>query len=185
MHKKNIKLQIRKQLKTGHGSVWNKLSRKKKKAIVCEAANAIIGSYNFSEEITAPVEELLGIEEQMPTAGIITLTEMDSFLKELKENKIFKLNCFKRSALYITDEELRFVDGLIDDEVINKILAYDGYTPSMHEPGSTVANLFRAELLKTIKYPEISYRKFCSEQYIGLNNKENRVFMGLPLNPTL
>jgi len=43
-------------------------------------------------------------------------------------------------------------------------------------------NLFRAELLKAIKYPEISYRKFCTEEYLGLDRKQNRVFIGLPLN---
>jgi len=44
------------------------------------------------------------------------------------------------------------------------------------------SNLFRAELLKAIKYPEISYRKFCSEEYLGLDRKQNRVFVGLSLS---
>lgn len=44
------------------------------------------------------------------------------------------------------------------------------------------SNLFRAELLKAIKYPEISYRKFCTEEYLGLDRKQNRVFIGLPLH---
>jgi hypothetical protein len=41
---------------------------------------------------------------------------------------------------------------------------------------------FRAELLKAIKYPEFSYRKFCSDECMGSERKRNRVFMGLPLN---
>jgi hypothetical protein len=41
---------------------------------------------------------------------------------------------------------------------------------------------FRAELLKAIKYPEISYRKYCTEEYMGIDRKENRQFIGLPLN---
>jgi hypothetical protein len=51
----------------------------------------------------------------------------------------------------------------------------------------------RAELLKVVKYPEISYRKFCGDDkaykghkdhspYIGMDNKQNRAFIGLPLN---
>ena len=44
------------------------------------------------------------------------------------------------------------------------------------------SSLLRAELLKAIKYPEINYRKFCSEEYLGLDRKQNRVFCGLPLN---
>jgi len=42
--------------------------------------------------------------------------------------------------------------------------------------------LFRAELIKAIKYPEISYRKYCTEEYMGQERKENRRFLGLPLN---
>jgi len=45
-----------------------------------------------------------------------------------------------------------------------------------------LSNLFRAELLKAIKYPEISYRKFCTEEYFGLDRKQNRVFTGLSLS---
>jgi hypothetical protein len=53
--------------------------------------------------------------------------------------------------------------------------------------------MLRAELLKALKYPEISYRKFCGDDksykgykensdYIGMGNKQNRAFIGLPLN---
>jgi hypothetical protein len=56
--------------------------------------------------------------------------------------------------------------------MINRLLAHAGYRPSMQEifPSS----LFRAELLKVIKYPEISYRIFCTEEYLGLDRKQNR-----------
>jgi hypothetical protein len=96
------------------------------------------------------------------------------------ENRIIKFNSYKRSPIYIKDEELAFVDGLIDDVIINRILSYDGYRPAMRD--LFPANLFRAELLKAIKYPEISYRKFCTEEYLGLDRKQNRVFIGLPLH---
>ncbi len=64
--------------------------------------------------------------------------------------------------------------------MINRLLAHEGYSPSMLE--IFPSNLFRAELLKAIKYPEISYRKFCTEEYLGLDRKQNRVFIGLPLH---
>ncbi len=182
MHKKNIKMIIRKQLKTENGAFWHSLKRKQKKNIIKAVTDAVISSYDFTQEVTAPLEELLGIEEQMPTGGIIPLDKMAGFIKDCQEHRIFKMNWHRRSSLYISDEELRFVDELIDDEIINKILAYEGYTPSMRNPGSSMANLFRAELLKAIKHPEISYRKFCTEQYTGLKQQENRVFIGLPLN---
>lgn len=182
VHKKNIAKMIKKQLKSEFGTRWQRLRKKQKKAMIMTVADAVIDAYDFTQEVTAPPEELLGIEEQIPDDGIIPLDEMARFIENCKENRIFKLHWRKRSSLHITDEELRFVDEMIDDEIINKILAYEGYTPSMRDPGSSLANLLRAELLKAIKFPEVSYRKFCSELYTGLNQKENRVFMGLPLN---
>jgi len=182
MHKKNIKMLIRKQLKSEYGDFWHRLRRKQKKSIVKMVSEEVTGSYDFTQEVTAPPKELLGIEEQVMTDGIMPLGEMAEFIKACEARRIFKLHWSKRSSRHIADEELRFIDELLDNEIINKILAYEGYTPSMRSPGSSLATLFRAELLKAIKYPEISYRKFCSEQYIGLHNKENRVFIGFPLN---
>ena len=68
---------------------------------------------------------------------------------------------------------------MIDEEIINRLLSYDGYSPAMRDIFPN--NLFRTELLKAIKYPEISYRKFYTEEYFGLDRKQNRVFMGLSL----
>jgi len=35
-------------------------------------------------------------------------------------------------------------------------------------------------LLKSLKYPELSYRKYCSAQLSHLERKTNRAFVGLP-----
>jgi hypothetical protein len=35
--------------------------------------------------------------------------------------------------LHIKDEELRFIDDLLDDQIINKLLAYEGYTPAKRD----------------------------------------------------
>ena len=42
-------------------------------------------------------------------------------------------------------------------------------------------HLFRAELLKSLKYPEISYRKYCDIELNNLERKTNRAFVGLSL----
>ncbi len=42
--------------------------------------------------------------------------------------------------------------------------------------------LFRMELLKILKYPEISYRKYCTNEYFGMERKQNRKYVRLPLN---
>ncbi|BBO86449.1 hypothetical protein DSCO28_70150 [Desulfosarcina ovata subsp. sediminis] len=80
---------------------------------------------------------------------------------------------------------------MIDDRIVNKILAPDGYKPAIRY--LFPCNMLRAEILKAIKYPEISYRKFCGDDktyenhketgpYIGMENKQNRAFIGLSLN---
>ncbi len=179
MHHKNIKLLVRKQLKKQYPN-WNRLSRKIKKEIACKVLAEVTAEYDFKGDITAPLSELLGIEQQVDTTGIITLHGMADFINMIRKNSIVKFNNYKRSPLYIKDEELRYVDELIDDRVINRLLSYDGYSPAMRD--LFPVNLFRAELLKAIKYPEISYRKFCTEEYLGLNRKQNRVFCGLSLS---
>jgi hypothetical protein len=105
---------------------------------------------------------------------------MARFIVMINSSNVIKFNSYNRSPIYIKDEELRFVNELLNDGIINRLLAYDGYSPVMREIFPT--NLFRAELLKAIKYPELSYRKFCSEEYLGLDRKQNRVFVGLSLN---
>lgn len=120
----------------------------------------------------------------------MTLDEMDSFVERQKSGRLFKLRSVKPHRA-IRDHELKLIDELVDDEIINKILSSEGYSPSRRE---FLPSLFlRAELLKAIKFPEISYRKFCSDDkrypmhkhsspYIGMESKQNRAFIGLPLN---
>ena len=104
---------------------------------------------------------------------------MGRFIKRHYSSTLFKLNK-KQHALFKEEEELRFIDDLLDDQIINKLLSYEGYSPSMRE--FFPSQFLRAELLKAIKYPEISYRKFCSNEYMGIDRKLNRLFIGLPLN---
>ncbi|MFQ6678836.1 MAG: transposase [Fidelibacterota bacterium] len=179
MHHKNIKLIVKKQLKKVYPN-WQRMNKKEKKRIAKMVLEEAVKDYDFEQEVTESMEELLGIEEQVRPSGIMNIDEMSAFIKDHMESKLIRINRYDRSSIYIKDEELRFVDKLLDDEIINKLLSYRGYTPSMRE--IFPSQLFRAELLKAIKYPEISYRKFCTEAYIGMDRKENRVFIGLPLH---
>lgn len=154
MHHKNIKLLVRKQLKKQYPN-WNCLNRKTKKEIARKVLAEVTAEYDFNGDITASPSELLGIEQQVAAIGIITLDEMARFTDMINKNSVIRFSNYKRSPLYIKDEELRHVDELIDDGVINRLLSYDGYSPAMRD--LFPANLFRAELLKAIKYPEISY----------------------------
>ncbi len=179
MHHKNIRLLVRKQLKKQYPN-WRLLSKKEKKEVARKVLAEVTAEYDFKSDITASSSELLGIEQQVTTTGIIPLGKMAKFIEMINKNNIIRFCSYKRSPLYIKDEELRYIDELIDDRIINRLLAYDGYSPAMRD--LFPVNLFRAELLKAIKYPEISYRKFCTEEYLGMDRKQNRVFCGLPLN---
>ena len=190
MHHKNIKAIIRKQLKTNYRG-WKNLTKRKKKQIAKQVLNEVVSNYDFSKEIETAEAELLGIAQQELTSGVMDLDEMARFIDSHETDVLFRLNKKRRHPLYLKDSELRFVDDLLDDTIINRLLSYDGFTPSMRE--FFPSHFLRAELLKSIKYPEISYRKFCGEDksyrghkannsYFGLDNKQNRAFIGLPLN---
>jgi hypothetical protein len=190
MHHKNIKAIIRKQLKTNYRG-WKNLTKRKKKQIAKQVLTEVVADYDFSKEIETAEAELLGIAQQELTSGVMDLDEMARFIDSHETDVLFRLNKKRRHPLYLKDSELRFVDDLLDDTIINRLLSYDGFTPSMRE--FFPSHFLRAELLKSIKYPEISYRKFCGEDksyrghkannsYFGLDNKQNRAFIGLPLN---
>ena len=179
MHHKNIKVIVRKQLKTQFPN-WKRLGHKVKQTLVKQVLAEVEAKYDFSIPVTTSKEELLGIEGQASYKGIINLQEMVRFIDMFHSSSIVRLSGYQRSPLYIKDEELRYIDELLDDRIINRLLAYQGYSPAMRE--FLPSTLLRAELLKAIRYPEISYRKFCSEEYLGLDRQQNRVFCGLPLN---
>ena len=179
MHEKNIKRIIRKQVKKSHPN-WKRISKKEKKKILKEITEAVLTDYNYDEEVVVPLEELIGINGQQPNEDIMTLNEMADFIDGFYNKDVARIGKKYNSRPAIANEELKFINDLIDDNIINVLLSYKGYTPSMRL--LYPSQFFRAELLKAIKYPEISYRKFCDEEYMGLERKENRRFLGLPLN---
>jgi hypothetical protein len=193
MHLKNIKATIRKQLKTYYSN-WKRLTKKEKKYIANKVLDEVVKDYDFNKEIKSSKHELLGIDGQELTPGIMDLDKMARFIDEHQNNVLFKLHHNKQHPLRIKDEELKFIDNLLDDRIINTLLASDNYCPGKRE--FFPSHFLRAELLKAIKYPEISYRKFCGDDktykgykdnsgYMGMENKQNRVFIGLPLNKKL
>jgi hypothetical protein len=105
---------------------------------------------------------------------------MAGFIDMFNNNRILKFSSNKRSSIHLVDDELYFSDRSIDNGIINRLPAYDGYSPVMR--ALFPANLLRAELLKAIRYSEISYRKFCTEEYHGLDRKQKRILIGLPLH---
>lgn len=181
MKEKDIKRIIKQQVKSKHPN-WQRLSKKRKKEIAKAITDAVIAEYQgYDKELGIPIEELIGIELQQPDHRIMSLPDMSDFVDNYYAKAgIIKFDAPRKPWPEIHNEELRFIDNLLDNRIINSLLANESYSPQMREIFPN--QLFRAELLKAIKYPEISYRKYCSEEYMGQERKENRRFLGLPLN---
>jgi len=189
MHEKDIKAQVRKQLKSNFPN-WHRLTKKEKKEIINKVLNEVYAEYDYSEEIKTPMPELLGLSGQELTKGIMTIEQMAEFVESCHTGGLFKLHGKQHTHPAINDIELQLIDSLIDDRVINRLLAPEGYTPACRD--LFPCNMLRAEILKAVKYPEISYRKLCGDDkhyenhkdtspYIGMDCKQNRAFIGLHL----
>lgn len=179
MHEKNIKRTITKQLKKNFPN-WKNLTKKTKKKLAKQVMNEIVDGYDYSQTLDLPIEELTGVEEQKPSEGIRSLPQMATYIENFYSDNLFNLDRFKKPYPEIVDEELQFIDQLLDDQIINTFISPERYSAEHREVQPY--QLFRMELLKILKYPEISYRKFCSVEYFGKERKQNRRFVRLPLN---
>jgi hypothetical protein len=190
MTHKDIKNTVRKQLKKEYPN-WKRLSKKEKKTIAKEVVREVESCCDYEQPIRTPLPELLGIESQVGVESkIMNLEAMGKFISDIENGNLFRFSEMKGHPA-IKDSELRATDMLLNDQIINRLLSYEGFTPSMREFMPSV--FLRAELLKAIKYPEISYRKFCGDNgdyegckknnaFTGKEQKQNRAFIGLPLN---
>ena len=175
MQEKDIKRIVIKQLKTKF-SFWRRLTKKQKKALAEEALREIMASYEPSQAMPVPLHELTNTPG-IP-AGIIPLSEMGKFIENRTRGFLpFAKHCHQR---FLDDPELHLIDSLLDDRVLNDLLAGPGYTPSMRRVSP--AHLFRAELLKALRYADLSYRKYCTLMVNRLENKSVRAFLHLPLH---
>lgn len=179
MHRKNIRRLVKRQLKYNHPH-WKKMKKKAKKKLLKQVMDEVMNNYDFSQPVNIPIEELTGIEDQVPSKGIKNITEMAEYIDNFYSNNLFGLDKRRKPFTEIVDQELKFIDDLFDDPIINSLLAPKDYSAPHRK--IQPYQLFRMEILKVIKYPEISYRKFCTDEYFGRERKQNRRFVRLPLN---
>jgi len=187
---KDIKNTVRKQLKKEYPN-WKRLSKKEKKAIAKKVVSEVVRDYDYDLPVRTPFPELSGIENQVGIENkIMNQEEMEKFISDSDNGCLFRF-ADKNGHPAIKDKELRLIDEIFNDRIINKLLSYDGFTPSMSEymPGM----FLRVELLKAVKYPEITYRKFCGDNgdyeghkkdnaFTGKEQKVTMAFIGLPSN---
>ncbi len=175
MHEKNIKSMISKQLKKLFPN-WKRLPRKQKKSVASHGLEQVVQEYSFDEAALLSLPELTGTPNIEKEPGIMTIEEMAAFIAD-QNRKIFKIP--KASNKYITDPELVIIDDLLDNSIVDRLLAPEGFTPSKRD--IFPSHLLRAELHKSLKFPELSYRKYCETQLNALEQKAIRAFVGLPL----
>lgn len=170
---KDIKRLVRKQLKKVHPK-FKRFPKKLKKKVLEDVCTEVYSTYNMRAEVTAPSYELLNIRE-LPEE-IMTIDQMQKQIKQRRHNWLFQHLPYRRLT-NIKDRELRDIIGMVDWALINDLLLDRNYTPGRRE--IIPVQLFRAELLKHLKYPELSYRKYAAREINNEERKENRTFIGL------
>jgi hypothetical protein len=179
VHEKYIKKMVLKQLKKQF-PYWKRLARKEKKTLAQQVLAEVGKSCPPGSHISVPLHELTGT----PSTGdakIMSISDMERFIDQ-HNRRIFQLPAPSRNK-YLKDPELRAIDKLLDNSIIDKLLATVGFTLARRL--LFPFHMLRAELLKSLKYAELSYRKYCSAQLNKLEQKTNRAFIGLPLHKKL
>lgn len=174
MQAKDIKRLIRKQLKQQFPN-WRRLPRKQKKALAKQVLADVASDSSPTNWKSVPMNELTGTPWSL--RGIIPLDKMGTFV-ENKTRGIISLSRVQAPKHLQGDEELRGIDAMLDDRVLNALLSYDGYTPTKRS--MFPSQCFRAEILKSLRYPEWSYRKYC-KLISDLKSKTERSFIHLSL----
>lgn len=175
MQEKIIKRMVVKQLKRDFPD-WRRLPKAKKKALAKQVLEEAVAQYNEHEGTDMSLSELTGTA--IPLDGIIALSEMGAFIEE-STRSLLNFRC-KRWKKHFDDPELRQIDELLDDRVLNRLLAPEGYTPSMRD--IYPCHYIRAELLKALRYQGMSYRNYCKDVINRLDSKRQRTFIHLPLH---
>ncbi len=156
------------------------MTKKSKKEVAKQVMDEVVNNYDYFQIIDLPIKQLTGTENQTPSGGIRTLSEMAEYIEDFYSDNLFNFDKIRKPFPEIVDQELKFIDELFDDPIINSLISPEGYSSQHREIHPH--QLFRMEILKIIKYPEISYRKFCTDEYFGKERKQNRRFIRLPLN---
>ena len=150
MHRKNIRQIVTKQLKYNHPH-WKKMTRKSKKELLKQIMDEVVNHYDFSQILDLPIEQLTGTENQTPSGGISTLSEMAEYIENFYHDNLFNFDKIRKPYPEIVDPELVFIDELFDDPIINSLISPEGYSPQHREVHPY--QLFRMEIFKNHKIP--------------------------------
>jgi hypothetical protein len=169
---KALKKLVVKQIKKNYPN-FNSHTKREKKEIIKDIWTQVYNNYDFSTEPELSKQELLNIEP-LPQ-DIITIEQMKKLMAQ-KQTKIIPLMP-NASIKYIQDPELKDIYDIVNWNLINRLLADQHYTPGKRD--LQPVHFFRAELLKNLKYAELSYRKYTTNEINNPERKAYRAFIGL------
>ena len=172
MEAKALKRLVVKQIKNNYPH-FNRHTKKEKKEIIKDIWQQVYNNYHVSTEPELSKSELLNIEP-LPQ-DIITIEQMKKLMAQQQTNMIPLMP--HASIKYIQDAELKDIYDMVNWNLINRLLADKNYTPGKRE--LQPVHFFRAELLKNLKYAELSYRKYTEHEINNPERKEYRAFIGL------
>jgi hypothetical protein len=169
---KALKRLMVKQIKKNYPN-FNSHTKKEKKDIIKDIWNQVYNNYDVSSKPELSKQELLNIEP-LPQ-DIIAIEQMKQLMAQRQTNIIPLMP--HANIKYIQDPELKDIYDMVNWNLINRLLADKSYTPGKRE--LQPAHFFRAELLKNLKYAELSYRKYTKNEINDPERKEHRAFIGL------
>ena len=169
---KALKRLMVKQIKKNYPN-FNSHTKKEKKEIIKDIWKQVYNNYDFSTEAELSKQQLLNIEP-LPQ-DIITIEQMKQLMAQ-KQTNIIPLMPHGRIK-YIQDPELKEIYDMVNWNLINRLLADKNYTAGKR--ALQPVHFFRAELLKNLKYAELSYRKYTTNEINNPERKEYRAFIGL------
>lgn len=169
---KDVKRILRAELKRKHPG-FKRLIKKEKKRILSELLRNIVDNYEHSKAPEASNYELCGVD-QIPDS-IYTLEQMQELVDAHQSGVLpFKI---RQKTTAIKDPELLFINRFCDWSFVNHLIAPENYSHNHRD--KYPVHLFKTELLHSLKYPELPYRKFCKREINNKERKENRAFIGL------
>jgi len=169
---KALKKLVIKEIKKNYPS-FNTHTKKEKKQIIENIWNQVYNNFDVSTKPELSREQLLNIEP-LPQ-NIITIEQMKQLMAQ-KQTTIIPL-LPNASIKYIKDSELKDIYDMVNWNLINSLLADQNYTAGKRD--FQPVHFFKAELLKNIKYAELSYRKYTKNEINNPERKEYRAFIGL------
>ena len=107
----------------------------------------VVDSYGFPKEIATPMPELIGLSDQQPTKGIMTIEQMADFVETHESDKLFKLHGKHGRHPVIKDIELQIIDSMLEGVIFfakNPPIFFYSSSSSKYSPYSSSNRSFQS-----------------------------------------